>query len=97
MMRLDLSQTTILAMWLGYQMNWIQQRRAFLAKLQKPDGVSDYHPTFAPHGLWLLGEQGHSVIWLYHQSLRDEARPLFPESSFFPPIHPSDNGRQFWW
>ena len=56
---------TICACWLGYEFNWIRQRRAFLDDQQRHwivDGPRRFVPFYgsarAPFPLWLFGEDG---------------------------------------
>lgn len=76
---------TVLAVFLWYHVNWIQQRRAALE-----DGwIAEYStatlPTpSAPGLLWLFGEQGYSYLIVdataEHPAAAAEASPLFPEA-----------------
>ena len=66
---------TVVGCWLGYSINWIKQRHAFLAHpyvIQEfndtpPSTVNRWGntwPVYAPWGLWLLGERGLVSVWL---------------------------------
>jgi hypothetical protein len=73
---------TVGCVWLGYSLDWIMQRREFLAEQDKrffteqkrkfPVQPRDADTTRAPLGLWLLGESGVGGINLTwsHQGLR---------------------------
>jgi hypothetical protein len=60
---------TAVGLWLGYEVNWIQQRRAFTDKnptaeffFQASDGSGGTIRQRAPGLLWLFGEQGVLAI-----------------------------------
>src|SRR5262245_5702551 len=66
---------TLLCVWLGYSLNWIRQRREFIAEQQARDAVitkwggeiASPHPPGqaaprAPAGLWLFGESGYFAV-----------------------------------
>lgn len=65
---------TAIACWLGYELNWIRQRRAFIAqetavryshKKGRSNAIAhragSASPS-APGGLWLFGEPGYSSV-----------------------------------
>jgi hypothetical protein len=73
---------TLLGAWLGYQVNWVRARRAFIAEecairdAQKGakrgwwstiDNPGQTPPR-APWGLWVFGEQGYTSIAFISQS-----------------------------
>lgn len=81
--------------WLGYSIDWINKRHAYLAH---PEVIREYNdtppstvnrwgntwPINAPRGLWLLGERGLVSVWLppefWSQERQAEAERLFPEA-----------------
>jgi hypothetical protein len=79
---------TLLCVWLGYQVNWIRQRRAFLAShdyfASGCDGNRKSLPPLqcsrAPWSLRLLGENGVEEIYLPSPEEQEQARRLFPEA-----------------
>lgn len=93
-LRTILIVVTLIACWLGYAMNWKQQRQAFRVR----PGVCEFNdtppsvinrwnnrlPVFAPVGLWLLGERGVVSVWLSQEiwsaELEADAERLFPEA-----------------
>ncbi|WP_428304034.1 hypothetical protein [Lacipirellula sp.] len=50
---------TLLALWCGYGMNWIRQRREFMDS-DIMTGIGGH--TRAPGLLFLLGERGYSIL-----------------------------------
>jgi hypothetical protein len=74
---------TLIAVWLGWSLNWIRQRHAFLRDRRAfvfgidPDAV-----TPAPRFLWLFGEDGAEYVKLTSedQSAYVRAKELFPEA-----------------
>jgi hypothetical protein len=71
---------TLVAVWLGWSLNWIRQRREFL----RDDHAWRVGESIrAPALLWLLGEDGVEEVWLIGEKLaaKDEARRLFPEAA----------------
>jgi hypothetical protein len=75
---------TVACVWLGYHLNWMRERHAFLASLPKDWQPPPWHThnTPAPLGLWLLGETGITSMWIAKDE--DEkihlAPKLFPEA-----------------
>src|SRR5262245_12715901 len=79
---------TAISLWLGYEVNWIGQRHAFLAR--QLNVVRASHPQYqyesrpwatsgakAPGLLWMFGEKGFStVVLLIRES---DARELAPK------------------
>jgi hypothetical protein len=70
---------TILACWLGYQLNWIRQRREFYAK-NEADMLQHCGSTMigvqygkAPGLLWLFGESAKPLIVLHVEGNSPEA------------------------
>ncbi len=65
--------------WVAYQLNWIQQRHAFLER----EGIVTYPPVSAdrppPWSLRLFGEKQQFLIGAPPDDL-DRARELFPEA-----------------
>lgn len=54
---------TVFACWLGYQLNWIRQRHAFLARKDIiVQHSSAYYPYDAPTSLRVFGESGQAVL-----------------------------------
>lgn len=75
--------------WIGYQLDWIRQRQAYLWETANAGKVqfTDRQPNL---GLWLFGEEG--VDWLVIGPFADNpdpayAKSLFPEAEI---IDPSD-------
>ena len=82
---------TVFCVWLGYHVNWMQQRRALL---NKPHVAVSFAPARRPpsFGLWLLGEPGATGVFLQYDgwlgvewSEADEAQKiltseLYPEA-----------------
>jgi hypothetical protein len=72
---------TLVGCWLGYELHWLRQRRAFIAHetairdaqkewwstiaLTAAPGKS---PPWAPGGLWLFGEPGYSFVYFISDS-----------------------------
>jgi hypothetical protein len=56
---------TLFACWLGYQINWIRERRAIVNDLERWDVVEEGFdaPPAAPGLLWLLGEPGYETLF----------------------------------
>jgi len=82
---------TVCACWLGYQLNWISQRRDFIENraptrvywapsLSLPITITDPSRVDAPGMLWMFGERGNWKIAPSHRVDVDEARRLFPEA-----------------
>lgn len=74
---------TLVAVWLGWSLNWIRQRHAFLR--DRRAFVFDTDPdaaTPAPRFLWLFGEEGAEYVRLSSEDQLDytRAKKLFPES-----------------
>ncbi len=79
--------TTAVAVWLGYEWNWVRQRRAFLQRpgVQHVDPQLLLHqtsppywplPPAAPGLLWLFGEQGIGALIVPIEAERfDESLP----------------------
>jgi hypothetical protein len=86
---------TIFGCWLGYQLNWIRQRRLadeWIAA-NPPQMLYDltYEPKSLPWSLRILGEQkrGQIVVSTRDKARLEEIRALFPEANicnlgFFP-------------
>ena len=89
---------TVLCVWLGYQLNWIRQRREEI----KSERVDPMHtqmcfetsaepPTYqAPALLWFFGERGYSSVWTQDFPTNEMAlteakrvRRLFPEAMIY--------------
>jgi hypothetical protein len=71
---------TLVAIFCGYQMNWIRHRHEFLKRAGVQVHVNDDVP--APRGLWLFGEKGVLWITFEHETSesKSEAERLFPEA-----------------
>jgi hypothetical protein len=83
---------TVFGVWLGYHVNWLQQRRAFL---ERKNVAVSFAPVRRPPawGLWILGEPGATGVFLQYPgwigakwSEADEAQKvlaseLYPEAS----------------
>jgi hypothetical protein len=74
---------TLIALWLGWSLNWIRQRHEFLR--DRRGFVFDTDPeasTSAPALLWLFGEEGAEYVRLSSEDQLDHARAkhLFPEA-----------------
>lgn len=69
--------------WVGYSLNWMQQRREMLGDLggepyrQRLQDL--YGKRRAPAGLWLLGEHGVKAIYVEEDDI-ERTRWLFPEA-----------------
>ena len=78
---------TVFCVWLGYHLNWMRERHAFLASLPKDWQPPPWntHNTLAPLGLWLLSETG--ITSIYIAKGEDEkinlAPKLFPEARVY--------------
>ena len=80
---------TVVCVWLGYQVNWIRQRHAFLARdgaygtnIQEPAGPwgpASEVTVDPPWGLWLLGEKGFGIVVVLPE-VESNAKRLFPEA-----------------
>jgi hypothetical protein len=71
---------TVFAVWLGYSMNWIQQRHKVLndseARMKRagkgywdiwgPPAIEVDHPIPPPFPLGLFGERGHDKVLLFY-------------------------------
>jgi hypothetical protein len=82
---------TVLALWLGYHVNWIRERRALL---DEPNVTASFTPMRrAPSiGLCLLGERGANSVFLQYdgwlsgplnkadEAQKSRASHLFPEA-----------------
>ena len=60
---------TIFGCWLGYQVNWIRQRRAIVAQFPKwqayaGESTGPMQQPSASGSLWLLGERGYAAVSL---------------------------------
>ncbi len=78
---------TAVCVWVGYQVNWVRQRREFMGKL--PTNNIAYqedlsHQVQAPGMLWLFGEAGkhrfRSVNTPDSDPETKQIRILFPEA-----------------
>jgi hypothetical protein len=67
--------------WALYNLNWIEQRRAFFTGKGNTGGFQTGKPPVAPWPLWLFGEQGYKEILVRVEN--DEAanlvRALWPD------------------
>ena len=89
---------TLVALWVGWSMNWIRQRRYVIAHSVgwQTDGKTD-EPVTAPAFLWLFGEPGYSKIWVMfgpdnprkitdaEKAFANSFAKLFPESESVAP------------
>jgi hypothetical protein len=67
-----------LTCWSAYQLNWIRQRREFVAGTH---GVlMSFSNVRAPSGLWLFGATGVRVMLIEREGDLARCRELFPES-----------------
>ena len=74
---------TVVCVWLGYQLNWIRERRevlssgevAVLHRLNSEGG--------APRSLWLFGERGYSILACSKNVDKEAIERLFPESTIY--------------
>jgi hypothetical protein len=94
-LRTLLVAVTLLAIWLGYAIPWIQKRHAFLSQ---PDLIIEFNDTppttlnkwgdtrtvMAPLAVALLGDRGVVSLWLppnvWSPESEATARRLFPEA-----------------
>jgi hypothetical protein len=77
---------TVFCVWLGYQLNWIRQRRdAIRSDIILSIGTDETRP---PGLLWIFGEQGHSQISSFRTDEVEINRleELFPEAQIFVPF-----------
>lgn len=80
--RAILVMMTLLAIWCGYSMNWIRQRREIIESSMAPPLTTGNDVT-APSLLWMFGEPGYHGILIARQ--KDDAEvarvsSLFPEA-----------------
>jgi hypothetical protein len=68
---------TVFCVWLGYNLNWLRQRRAVIQDSQSIQLIME--PRSAPGLLWVFGEQG------YQQLI-----PHYYTSAWDPPFSPAD-------
>lgn len=88
---------TIIGGWLGYQLNWIRQRRELLqdrcyranhANYNVPPPPGGYVNASPPSTLGLVGEQGYAMIWrlwtgpIPDAQERRRVEKLLPEAEF---------------
>src|SRR4051812_21088207 len=70
--------------WVGYQLNWIRERRSALSYTDQTKAIPDPFalPVPAPGWLWLFGEQGREIIGCREHTTMTaaELQRLFPES-----------------
>lgn len=94
-----MAATTLIAVWCGYQANWIRQRHNYLAGAQVAQsfrGLNAIGHRSAPSMLWLFGEEGMALLMIDvtaqgfdqltsadRQRLIDAQR-LFPEADIYP-------------
>lgn len=78
---------TAVCVWVGYQVNWIRQRREFISKLPTNNVAYQLdfeHPVRAPGLLWLFGEEGKYRFGAVNTPSSDpetkQIRVLFPEA-----------------
>lgn len=78
---------TAFSLWLGYEANWMRQRRAYLSIAEVYDLSETFGKTAAdrpraPGLLWLFGEQGVKYLVVMRRSPADFSRAakLFPEA-----------------
>ena len=73
---------TVLCAWVGYEVNWIRQRREQFASKQVAEHVDSFDIR-APGLLWLFGETGHRFLIVKQgvsPSEREELKSLFSEA-----------------
>jgi hypothetical protein len=72
---------TLVAVWLGWNLKWIRQRREFVSDEQFAYAYS-LHPVTAPSLLWVFAEVGREFVIMNSPSDFElaEARRLFPEA-----------------
>lgn len=85
---------TVLCAWLGYQLNWIRQRREARSWLEHHSGVivedGSYvgmQPFPAPWNLRIFGEQGVAILstgTYQSQDKFEDLKKLFPEARAIP-------------
>lgn len=70
---------TVVALFVGYRVNWIRQRRAALEPLGTAIDAKDRK---APGFLWLFGEQGHDRLFINDDDANHKrlVQQLFPEA-----------------
>jgi len=83
---------TAFALFLGYHLNWIHQRRAAIdsGSLLAVEYSGDLSPP-GPGLLWLFNERGYDTVFVPNDSedTLKRARALFPEANF---VSPADGG-----
>ena len=92
---------TVACVWLGWNMNWIRQRREVLKKIEEYSFASP--SDAAPSLLWLFGEHGYErlpirtsgkAITLQEQAELDRILRLFPEATILR-MWEDEDGTQF--
>ena len=66
--------------WVGYQLEWIRQRRAMLGIVREVRMLPRMYDPDAPRNLRIFGERGVGVIFCAEVE-RDAAQQLFPETT----------------
>jgi hypothetical protein len=82
-LRTMLVLVTLVCVYLGWAMNWIHERRAFLSQPGVNSFAVSIEKAASPRPLELLGEGGTEIILLDHNLPRvylERAHRLFPES-----------------
>jgi len=86
---------TVGCVWLGYQVNWIRERRAAIAsgrveywrdEFDNPFDNASPTPVSPPFSLWIFGERGRDTICLHSCATDQEVSDmsaLFPEAWVF--------------
>ena len=75
---------TVVCVWLGYQLNWIRQRRDVLGSGEVLVFDEVDRESRPPSLLWLFGEHGYSMMACSHNVTDEEAiKRLFPESEIY--------------
>jgi hypothetical protein len=74
---------TVVAIWFGWSLNWIRERRAFLRDGLGQAYLSYQDPPPAPSFLWVFGEEGAEIVCVNARNGSPEnafAKELFPEA-----------------
>ena len=77
---------TLLGCWLGYGLNWVCERRAFVARddvFGFASPATGYPPTSPPWQLWVFNASGYAEVSILAASKMEMryARSLFPEAN----------------
>jgi hypothetical protein len=74
---------TVVCVWLGYQLNWIRQRREVLNSGEFLGFQEVDRESRPPSLLWLFGERGYSALACSKNVDKEAIERLFPESTIY--------------